>query len=444
MIELLLPRYLVPVRPRGAVWQNHAVAIKDSQICSVGPSADLIRQYPQARQVVLASHVLMPGLINMHTHSPMTLLRGYADDLRLDAWLKDHIWPAELKWADSEFVKDGTELALLEMIRGGTSCFNENYFYPDQIADASSAAGIRAFVGIPLIDFETRWAADFDQYLQRGLAVAEKHAGNPLVDFTLAPHSMYSVSNEMLSTVSAYAQEKNFLVHLHLLETEWEIEFSLKQNGAHPLQHADNIGLLNEKLLAVHMTHLSDEDIDLIGERKVNVIHCPQSNLKLASGICRLKDLLQAGVNVSLGTDGAAANNDLDLLAELQTASLLAKGATRDPCAIDSMAALDLVTICAARALGREDCLGSIEPGKQADMCALDLNHARTQPVHNVISQIVYAASGSQVTDVWIAGRRVLKDSRMISMDEEAILAKAERWAQRMHKTINPDMAGCA
>jgi len=384
----------------------------------------------------------MPGLINMHTHSAMTLLRGYADDLRLEEWLQSHIWPAELAWADSQFVADGSELAILEMLKGGTTCFNENYFFPDQIAATVEQSGIRACIGIPLIDFKTKWAEGFDQYLKLGLKVMDRYHSSSRILFSLAPHSMYSVSDEMLQTVVSLAEANDMRIHMHMLETEWEIDYSIKKNKLRPLQHAEQLGLLNNRLLAVHMTHLSDNDIELLSEREVSVVHCPQSNLKLASGISRLKDLLTAGVNVSIGTDGAAANNDLDVLEELRTATLLAKGASNDPCAVDSITALDLVTINAARALGQENNLGSIEVGKFADLCALDLYHARTQPVHNVISQVVYAAAASQVSDVWVDGNRLLAAGQVISMDEEAVLQKAAGWAVRMQKKVKPARTG--
>ena len=432
MAVLLLPKYLLPVRPLGAVFEHYAVAIDGGRIQMLLPRDQALEQFPDAERVELGSHVLMPGLINMHTHSAMTLLRGYADDLRLDTWLKDHIWPAEQRWADGDFVRDGTELALAEMIRGGTTCFNENYFYPDRIAQVVEQSGMRACIGIPVIDLKTGWAASLDEYLQKGLDVRARFSGCERLSFAIAPHSLYSVSDRAFVQIGELSDELKLPVHMHLLEIEWEIEHSIAEHGVRPLQRVRNLGLLNDRLIAVHMAHLTDEDLLLLAEHSVNVVHCPQSNLKLASGMCRVADLLAAGVNVSVGTDGAAANNDLDLLDELQTAALLAKGVASDPGALAAVAALDLVTLNAAQALGLGEQLGSIEVGKMADLCAIDLDDPRTQPVHHVISQIVYAACSSQVTDVWVAGRRLLENRTLTTLDEQRILGRAAEWSRVM------------
>ncbi len=432
MVQLLLPRFIVPVVPRGSVLENYAVVIVDGRIDRLGSREELCVLMPDADRVELNTHVLIPGLINMHTHSPMTLLRGYADDLRLDTWLNDHIWPAEQRWANGDFVQDGTELAIAEMIRGGTTCFNENYFYPDRIAEAVKKSGMRACIGIPVIDFKTGWASDFEEYIEKGMDVRSRFEACDELSFSIAPHSTYSVSDEILERIADISSSKGMPVHLHLLEIEWEIENSLSQYGVRPLQHVDELGLLNNRLIAVHMAHLEGVDFELLADKAVNVVHCPQSNLKLGSGMCRIADLLEVGVNVSVGTDGAACNNDLDLIDELRTAALLAKGVASDPLVANAEVSLDMITINAARALGLESDLGSIEEGKIADLCALDLAHPRTQPLHHVISQLVYAAASSQVSDVWVAGRRLLKGSELTTMDEAEILNKAEMWSKRM------------
>jgi 5-methylthioadenosine/S-adenosylhomocysteine deaminase len=438
--QLLLPKYVVPIIPRGAVLEDCAVAINDGRIEKIGPRNLLCEQFPQAERVELNTHVLLPGLINMHTHSPMTLLRGYADDLGLDTWLNEHIWPAEHRWADEEFVRDGTELAIAEMIRGGTTCFNENYFYPDQIAEVVKNSGMRACIGIPVIDFATGWAASFDEYLQKGMEVRSRFADCEELSFSIAPHSMYSVSDSMLEQIADISLNEEMTVHMHLLEIKWEIENSLDKHGIRPLQRAEQLGLLNSRLNAVHMAHLEDEDIAMLADAQVNVVHCPQSNLKLSSGLCRLADLVRAGVNVSVGTDGAASNNDLDLLDELRTAALLAKGLSEDPTVIDAEFTLEMITINAAKSLGIEAKLGSIEEGKSADLCALDLAQPRTQPLHHIFSQIVYAAASSQMTDVWVAGRRLMTDRKLTSINEEDVLQKAEHWAKRMQSNSGDGM----
>lgn len=430
MIELLCPKYLVPVRPRGQVLEGHCVAIDRSsgEILKILPAGRALAEYPGAAVHRLETHALLPGLVNMHTHSPMTLLRGYADDLRLDQWLQEHIWPAEARWANGEWVQLGTELAIAEMLRGGTTCFNENYFFPDRMAEVVEASGLRACIGIPVIGVETQWATGPDEYIEKGLAVVSKHTSDR-VRFSLAPHSMYTLEEHTLRRIAGLAKEMQVPVHMHLLEVEWEIKNSKQVHGLAPLQHADQLGLLNDRLIAVHMAHLSDADIALLTERAVNVVHCPQSNLKLASGVCRLADLLGAGVNVAIGTDSAASNNDLDLLDELRTAALLAKGLSGDPCVVDAETALELATINGARALGLEQRIGSIERGKQADFCAINLDYPRTQPVHHVISQVVYSAASSQVSDVWVSGKRLLENGVLKQMDENQLLKRVASWA---------------
>jgi 5-methylthioadenosine/S-adenosylhomocysteine deaminase len=433
---LLLPKYLVPVRPRGTVFENYAVAVQAGRITLVQPREQALAIFPGAQRVELGNHVLLPGLINTHTHAPMSLLRGYADDLRLDTWLNDYIWPAEHRWAGAEFVRDGSELAVAEMIRGGTTCFNEMYFYPDQIAEVADLSGMRACVGMIVIDFKTAWASSFEEYLQKSLDVRSRYASNDRISFSIAPHSMYSVTSEMLVEIGQVSGDQDIPVHLHMLETEWEIENSISKHGIPPVQRVEQLGLLNDRLIAVHMAHLQDADIDLLAQHRVNVVHCPQSNLKLASGMCRVSDLVKAGVNVSIGTDGAASNNDLDLMSELQTAALLAKGVANDPSAVNAECALDMVTINGAMALGLAAEIGSIEVGKQADLCAVDLSHPRTQPVHHVISQIVYAASSDQVTDVWVAGRRLMQNRELTTVDEHDILQRAAGWSDKMRPEI--------
>jgi 5-methylthioadenosine/S-adenosylhomocysteine deaminase len=438
---ILSPKYLVPVRPRGSVLENHAVAVESGRIVMLGPHDAVIEKYPGAEQVDLDDHVLLPGLVNMHTHAPMTLLRGYADDLRLDTWLNDHIWPAENRWANETFVEDGTRLALAEMIRGGTTCFNEMYFFPDRIAEVVEQAGMRACIGLPVIDFKTAWASNFDEYLDKGMKVRAAFESSERIMFAIAPHSMYSVTTPMLEKIAETSSRENMPVHLHLLEIEWEIGDSELNHGLSPLHRVKQLGLLNRRLIAVHMAHLGDDDIELLADSDVNVVHCPQSNLKLASGMCRVSDLGNAGVNVSVGTDGAASNNDLNLLDELQTAALLAKGVAKDPSALNAAHALDMITINGARALGLESEIGSIEAGKSADMCAINLAHPRTQPVHHVISQIVYAAASDQVSDVWIAGQRVLQQGKLTTIDEQETLERALYWSKLMRPEMLADEA---
>jgi 5-methylthioadenosine/S-adenosylhomocysteine deaminase len=431
-ITLIHPRYLVPVRPQGVVYDTWSVAITDDLIVRLLPRDEAERSFPAAEVIELPDHVLLPGLINMHTHSPMNLLRGYADDMSLHVWLRQHIWPAEQEFVGPEFVTDGTRLAIVEMLRGGTTCFNDMYFFPDAIASACQEAGIRASIGVPLIEDQSATTTDIDEYFEQGLELHRKWQAEPLLSFTLAPHAPYTVTDETLQRVATYSEERDIPVHLHLLETEWDIKHSLQHHDMHPLRRLKELNLLNSRLQAVHMTQLSMEDISTLAESGVHVVHCPQSNLKLASGICPLASLLEAGINVSLGTDGVASNNDLDLLAEAQTAALLAKGISGNAEAVNAFQALEMMTINGARALGMDTSIGSIEPGKAADFCAIDLSCPETQPLHHVVSQVIYAASRRQVSDVWVAGRRVLESGQLTSIDLEETTSQARQWAARL------------
>ena len=431
-VTLVHARYTVPVRPGRVLLEHHSVVVAEDRILAVLPRAEAENQWADASAVELPRHVLLPGLINCHTHAPMTLLRGYADDLELHVWLQEHIWPAERQFVGPQFVRDGARLAIAEMFRGGTTCFNDMYFFPDSVVEACLEAGMRASLGLIVIEFETAWAKDADDYLDRGLRLQERYRSESLLRFTLAPHAPYTVSDRTLRRIGRLSEELQVPVHTHLLETEWEIKQSLQQHDRHPMGRLEQHGLLNDRLQAVHMTQLSADDIEKVAKSGAHVIHCPQSNLKLASGFCPVAALQQAGVNVALGTDGAASNNDLDLLSEAQTAALLAKGVAGDAQVVDAFAAVEMLTINGARALGLDDRIGSIEPGKQADLCALDLGAPETQPLHHVISQVVYAASSRQVSDVWVAGRRVLETGRLTTIDLEDILQRADQWRLKL------------
>ncbi len=430
--KLIHARYVVPVRPQDVVLENYGVVVCDDVIRAVLPLAEAKESWPDAELIDLSDHLLIPGLVNAHTHAPMTLLRGYADDMELPVWLRDHIWPAEREFVGPEFVADGTRLAIAEMLRSGTTCFNDMYFFADSAIEVCLETGMRASIGITIIEIESAWAVDVESYVEKGLALHERWKSEPLISFTLSPHAPYTVSDETLDRIAVLSVERGLPVHMHLLETEWEIKQSLQQHDLHPLVRLNLRNLFNSRLQAVHMTQISKEDIDRLVATGAHVIHCPQSNLKLASGICPLSSLLKAGVNVALGTDGAASNNDLDLLAEAQTAALLAKGVSGDAEAAPAFQVLEMMTINGARALGLEERIGSIEVGKQADLCALNLNSPETQPLHNVISQLVYAASSRQVSDVWVAGKRLLAEGKLTTIDLDGVLDSARKWQARL------------
>jgi 5-methylthioadenosine/S-adenosylhomocysteine deaminase len=432
-IDLLISApWVIPVEPHGVVLEKHAIAVKDGAIVAVLPTTDAERAFAPRERVDLPEHALVPGLVNAHTHSPMTLLRGLADDLPLMAWLREHIWPAEAKVMSAEFVRDGTELAIAEMLRGGTTTCNENYFFPDAFARACVRAGFRAVVGLPIVEFPSAWAANGDEYFDRALATYDECKDAPLLSCAFAPHAPYTVSDASFERIRTLADQLDVPVHLHLHETAQEVEDAKREHGARPFARMRGLGLVNDRLIAVHMTQLTDAEIATCAEAGVSVVHCAESNLKLASGFCPAEKLRRAGVNVALGTDGCASNNDLDMFGEMRTAALLAKGVANDASAFDAAYALRAATLNGARALGLADAIGSIERGKQADLAAVRLDEPETQPLYHAVSQLVYAASRRQVSDVWIAGRRRLKDGALAETDVDALRAKAARWRERI------------
>ena len=432
-IDLLIePRWLVPVEPHGVVLEDHAVAIDGARIVAVLPVADARARYASREHVTLPEHALIPGLVNAHTHNPMTLMRGLADDLPLMRWLEAHIWPAEAKVMGPEFVRDGVELAVAEMLRGGTTCCNENYFFPDIQAATYRRLGFRAMVGLPVIEFPSAWAATRDEYFDRGLIVHDEFRDEPLLGTSFAPHAPYTVSDESFERIRLLSDQLDLPVHLHLHETAHEVEEAKRERGARPFARMQALGLVNDHLVAVHMTQLAEAEIAACAEAGVSVVHCAESNLKLASGFCPVEKLRRAGVNLALGTDGCASNNDLDMFGEMRSAALLAKAVANDASALDAPATLRAATLNGARALGWEMRIGSIEAGKQADLAAIRLDDIETQPMYNVISQLVYAASRHQVSDVWIAGERKLRERVLVDLDVVELRGKARRWRERI------------
>ena len=425
-------RWIIPVDETNTVLENHALIIQDDLIVDILPLQAANKKYTATELIELNDHVIVPGFINAHTHSAMSLLKGLADDLPLDEWLNQHIWPAESAIADQLFVKEGTELAVAEMIKSGTTCFNDMYFFPDQTAKLAQHVGIRACIGLPVIDFPTRWAKNLDEYISKGLDVYDSLKNEPLISFTFAPHAPYTVSDTSLKKVQSIMHELELSMHIHLHETKEEVQNSIKERGISPLTRLHELDLLGPELIAVHMTSLNDDDIELLAEFAVNVIHCPESNLKLASGFCPTKKLLAAGVNVAIGTDGSASNNDIDMLGEMRTAALLAKGVSGEASALPAHQALQMATLNGAKALGLSDKIGSLTVGKQADITAIDLNQLETQPIYDVISTLIYSANRSQVSDVWVAGKALLKNHTLTNLDEAALILKAQQWQEKI------------
>ena len=425
---LITARWIVPVRPAEVVLENHAVAIDAGRIVAILPIDRALKEYSAAETHELHNHVLIPGLVNTHTHAAMTLFRGMADDMPLMTWLQDHIWPAEQQWVAPGFVEDGTRLAIAEMLRGGTTCFNDMYFFPDHAAEVASEIGIRINVGLIVIDFPTPWAQTADEYIHKGLEVRDKFKHSALVSTSFAPHAPYTVSDRPLEQIATYADELNLQIHMHVHETAFEIDQAMQQHGMRPLAKLESMNLLSERLLAVHMTQLDETELELVSRYGVHIVHCPESNLKLASGFCPVQSLLQHEVTVALGTDGAASNNDLDMIGEARTAAQLAKAVAADPSAVPAWKTLEMATINGARALNLADEIGSLETDKAADIVAVDLMQPATQPVYDPVSQLIYAASRQQVSDVWINGRQLLRDSELITIDQERLITLADDW----------------
>jgi 5-methylthioadenosine/S-adenosylhomocysteine deaminase len=424
--------FVVPVEPHGVVLSDHAVAVSGERIVALLPRAEARARFAPRQIVSRPDSVLIPGLVNAHTHNPMTLLRGVADDLPLMVWLQQHIWPVEAAVIGPEFVGDGTAFAVAEMLRGGTTCANENYFFPDVQAAVYKQHGFRALVGLPVINFPTAWAASDDEYFDKAGQVHDQWRDDALVATAFAPHAPYTVSDANFERVRMLADQLDMSVHLHTHETAQEVADSLKEYGQRPLARLDRLGLVNDRLIAVHMTQLIDSEIHLCAERGVSVVHCPESNLKLASGFCPACALARAGVNLAIGTDGCASNNDLDMVGETRTAAILAKAVANDATALDAPSALRAATLGGARALGLGEQIGSIEVGKQADLACIDLSGLESQPLHHVLSQIVYATGRHQVTDVWIAGRRKLAERVLVDMDIDRLIANARQWRERI------------
>lgn len=424
--------WVIPCDDSMQVLENHSVAVKDGKIVGIISTDKANEQFTAKSVLDKPNHVILPGFINSHTHSAMSVLRGLADDLELMDWLNNHIWPTEGKWVSDEFVYDASLLAMGEMIRCGTIAFNDMYFFLDATARAAELSGMRAHIGMTIISVPTAWAKTPDEYFARSLEFYQQYKNHELIKPTLAPHSTYAVDIKDLERVKKLADEYKLKTNIHLQEAPSEIEQSMKAFGKRPLQRLHEIGLLNKDLIAIHMTQLNDDDFALLKETKPSIVHCPESNMKLSSGECPVDKLLKMGINVALGTDGAASNNDLDMISEIRSAALLGKVAAKDPKAVPATSALRMATINGARALGIDQVTGSLEAGKSADFIAIDFNEIETQPLYHPISQIVYAAGRNQVTDVWVAGKQLLKDRKLTTLDEKDLIARAQTWRKRI------------
>lgn len=424
--------WVLPVVPQGVHLHDAAIAVKDGVIVAVGPRVEVMDRWQGNDVVELPHHTLIPGLVNAHTHAAMTLLRGYADDLPLGVWLNDHIWPAESTWVDEQFVWDGTNLAIVEMLTSGVTCFNDMYFFPEVAAQAASEVGMRMVAGLICFDFPNNYASGAQECISKGLTLHDQLRDNKLVTTAFAPHAPYTVSDEPLRQIVDLADAIDVPIHMHVCETAQEDPNSIAAYGQTTLNRLKALGLLSPRLVAAHMVHLSDTDIVEVAAAGVSVAHCPESNMKLASGFCRVDALQRAGVNVAIGTDGAASNNDLDMLAEMRVAALLSKAVAGDAGALPADAALYAATMGGAQALGLGQAIGSLSVGKRADIVALSLADWPSVPLHNPASQIVYTASRGHVTDVWVGGVQRVAGGAVIGVDQTGLRQRIRQWADRI------------
>jgi 5-methylthioadenosine/S-adenosylhomocysteine deaminase len=424
-------RWIVPVEPAGAL-EHHALVVDGGSIVALVPSASVAASWAPRESVELTTHVLLPGLVNAHAHSAMTLLRGVADDLPLKAWLEEHIWPREARLVSPEFVRDGTLVACAEMLAGGITCCNDMYFYPDASARAYEEAGLRAMIGLPVLDFATPYAPDADGCLQAGLAARDAHKHSRRLAFSITPHAPYTVGDGSFAKIVTYARQLDLPIQTHLQETRHERDDALAATGATPLARLDRLGATGPSFVAIHAVHPGPGDVELLARQGCHVVHCPASNMKLASGAAPVADYLDAGINVALGTDSAASNNRLDLFAEMRLASLLAKVTQGDAAALPAATVLRMATLGGARAVGLDERIGSLVPGKDADVVAVDFSSVALAPCYDPVSHLVHAAGREHVTDVWIEGERLVDSGRLVRLDSAAITARAAIWRDRI------------
>ncbi len=407
--ELIEARWVLPVEPAGEVLENYAIAIAGAHIRALLPVEEARAAFAPKRVTSLPHHAVTPGLINLHTHAAMTLMRGIGDDLPLMQWLNEKVWPMEKARLSRQFVLDGTRLACLEMLRGGITCFADMYFFLDAAAQAAQETGMRANLGITVLDFPTPWANDADDYLDKGLTQYDLLKGEPLLSFSLAPHAPYTIGDGSFERIAILSEQIGLPVHLHLHETQEEIRHSQAQYGCRPIERLDRLGLIGPQLIAAHAVHLTPQEIALFARNNVSIAHCPASNLKLGSGIAPLASYLDAGINIGIGTDGPASNNRLDLMSEMRLAALLAKGSSGRADVFPVHEVLRAATLNAAKALGMEQRIGSISVGKEADLTAFDYSDLSTQPCFDPVSHLIFVLGRGNVSDVWVRGERVVQ-----------------------------------
>lgn len=427
--QIIKARWIITVNSQNEILEDQALLIKEGKITGFVPNSDVGKSV-NAKEIIEVSqtHALLPGFVNAHTHAAMNLLRGLADDLTLMDWLQNHIWPAEAKVVSPEFVRAGMRHACAEMLRGGITCFNDHYFFTEAAAQIVDQIGMRAILAECLFTFSVPWSANYQEGLQRTLKTYEQYKDHELIKIALAPHSPYATNLELLKAVTEISAKHDLLVHIHMHEPTTEVPDYIVQHHMRPLKHFEQMGFLSTNWLSVHMCYCNEEDIEILSKHKLSVVHCPESNMKLASNICPVDALLKRGVNVALGTDSAASNNDLDMIGEMRSACFLAKTSTRDPTAVSANDALRMATINGAKALKLDERIGSLEIGKDADMSAIDLSSIETEPLYHPVPQIIYAGSRKDISHVWVKGRALLQERELTTIDLNEVRTEIEDW----------------
>lgn len=429
--RLITPKWILTLE-NDDILENHSLLIEQNIIKDILPTADAHQKYSQVNEIELANQLLMPGFVNCHGHAAMNLFKGLADDLPLMTWLEKHIWPAEGQWVSEDFVRDGTKLAIAEMLKSGTTCFSDMYFFPEVAADVAAETGIRATLYGPVMDFPTPYGSGPDEYFEKIIKAHDQFKHHPLIDIGFGPHAPYTVSDEPIQKVRSLADQLGMPIQIHLHETEFEVADAIEKTGKRPSERLRDLGLFGQDVQAVHVTQANDTDMAIFKEHGVHVIHCPESNLKLASGFCPVHALQEQGVNVALGTDGAASNNDLDMLGEMHSAALLAKAVAQNASALPALEAVKMATINGAKALRKEAEIGSLKIGKQADMISIDFNDVACTPVYDPVSQLVYSSSRNQVDHVWVAGQLQVKNKQLCHFNVPQLMELAQSWANKI------------
>jgi len=433
--SIIQTKWLIPMTDKDLILENHSLIIQQNMIREILPNNEAKKYFQSNNTYQLDQHIVIPGLINSHGHAAMSLFRGFADDMPLEVWLEEKIWPAEGLWVNEEFVSDGAELAIAEMLLAGTTTFTDMYFFPDHVAKVAIKNNIRAHLASPVLDFPTVWAQNPEEYIHKAMELHDNYKNNEHIYVGFGPHAPYTVSDEPLRKIATFASELDIAIHMHVHETAHEVQEAVSKSGNRPLSRLQELGLMIPNLQCVHMTQLVDEEIQLLADSGVSVVHCPASNLKLASGFCPSDALLNAGVSISLGTDGCACNNELNMLNEMRLAALIGKGSSGDASTLTAWDVLAMATVNGAKQIGLNDYIGTLESGKYADITAVNLNLVNTTPVYDPVATLIYSAQASQVSHVWVAGQLNVEDGKLLNINEETLMNKAQHWAEKIQTT---------